>query len=344
MPHDPGSLFKGRRPDAGRAHDHHDHEHDHDHDDHDHHDDDHDHGHEHAHGHHHHAPPGGIGDWRYLIGVGLNLGFVIAETVAGLLSNSTALFADAGHNLSDVLGLALAGGAAWLAAKPPAAHRTYGFGKATVFAALINGLLLVFASGVIVWEALHRFLAPAPIQTTTVMITAALGVVVNGLTALMFMRGRAGDANVRAAFLHMAADAVISVGVVVSGLLVALTGAVWIDPLASILIVTVILVGTLRLLKEATDMALDAAPRAIDVAAVRRFLGEQSGVTEVHDLHVWAMGAASSAMTAHLVMPDVTDNDAFLQSLCRTIDRRFGIDHVTIQIERNTFHCHPDHH
>ena len=274
----------------------------------------------------------------------LNLGIVVAEAVAGVIGNSTALFADASHNLSDVLGLALAGGAVWLARRPPDAKRTYGLGKATVFAALINGLLLVFASGAIVWEAIRRFIEPAPVQSNIVMITAGLGVVINGATALMFMRGRESDANVRGAFLHMAADALISVGVIISGLLVLLTGATWIDPAASIAIVIVILWGTFGLLREATDMALDAAPRTVDVDKVRAYLCSQPGVAEIHDLHIWAMGASTSAMTAHLVMPDVADNDAFLQRLCKTMDKKFGIEHATFQIERHTFDCHPDHH
>ncbi|MGZ3368948.1 MAG: cation diffusion facilitator family transporter [Caulobacteraceae bacterium] len=322
----------------------HDHDHDHDHDDHDHdHDHDHHHGHGHHHGHHHHGP-GDLGDKRYLIGIVLNLAIVVAEAVAGIFGNSTALFADASHNLSDVLGLALAGGAAWLAAKPPGARRTYGYGKATVFAALINGLLLVFASGAIVWEAVHRFVQPEPVNSKLVMITAGLGVVINGLTAVMFMRGREGDANVRAAFLHMAGDALISVGVIVAGLLVMLTGAQWIDPAASVVIVLVILWGTFDLLREAADMALDAAPRSVDVGRLRAYLCGQPGVEDVHDLHVWSMGAASSAMTAHLVMPEVADNDAFLQKLCKDMDRKFGVDHATFQIERQHFDCHPDHH
>jgi cobalt-zinc-cadmium efflux system protein len=322
-------------------HDDHDHDHDHDHDDDDH---DHHHGHGHHHHHHHHHGPGALGDKRYLIGIALNLAIVVAQAVAGFIGNSTALLADASHNLSDVLALALAGGAAWLAAKPPGARRTYGFGKATVFAALINGLLLVFASGAIVWEAIQRFRSPEPVNAGLVMITAAVGVVVNGATALLFMRGREGDANVRAAFLHMAGDALISVGVIVAGLLVMLTGAQWIDPLASVLIVLVILWGTWDLLREAIDMALDAAPRSVDVARLRAYLCGQPGVEDVHDLHVWSMGASSSAMTAHLVMPEVCDNDAFLKKLCSEIDRKFGVDHATFQIERQHFDCHPDHH
>ena len=262
----------------------------------------------------------------------------------GFLSHSTALFADASHNLSDVLGLALAGGAVWLTKRPSAAHRTYGFGKATVFAALINGLMLVFASGAIVLEAIHHLMWPSPVNSVIVMGTAAVGVVINGATALLFMRGREHDANVRAAFLHMASDALISVGVIVAGLLVLLTGWQWIDALASIVLVTVILYGTWGLLSEASDMALDAAPRSIDVAKVRDYLAKQPGVTEVHDLHIWAIGAASSAMTAHLVMPEVVDNDAFLQGLCKAMERRFKIEHATFQIERQGFNCHPEHH
>ena len=314
-------------------HDHaHDHAHDHDH---------HAHGHGHHHGHSHAPPPD---DWRYGIGVGLNLTFVLAEAVAGYFANSTALFADAGHNLSDVLGLALAGGAAWLARRPSAERRTYGFGKATIFAALINGLLLVFASGAIVWEGVHRLMSPEPIKAGVVMVTAALGVLINGGTALLFMRGRDGDANVRAAFLHMASDAVISLGVIVSGLIIAFTGALWLDPLVSLVIVTVVLVGTFGLLRDATDMALDAAPPGLDVAAIRRFLSEQPGVSEVHDLHVWAMGASTSALTAHLVRPEPSgDDDALLQTICQETTKRFGIDHVTIQIERTAFHCHRHH-
>ena len=269
---------------------------------------------------------------------------MIAEAVAGFVAHSTALFADAGHNLSDVLGLALAGGAAWLARRPGGEQRTYGFGKATIFAALINGLLLVFASGAIVLEAAHKLMSPQPVTETVVMATAAVGVLINGGTALLFMRGRENDANLRGAFLHMASDAVISVGVVISGAIVAFTGALWLDPLVSIVIVAVVLVGTFGLLREAGDMAMDAAPPGVDVAAVRAFLAGQPGVSEVHDLHVWAMGAATSALTAHLVRPDaLSDDDAFLQVICLETTRRFGIEHVTIQVERQAFDCHRQH-
>lgn len=335
MAHDSGFPSNG--------HDHHGHDHDeHDHD-HGHGGHAHRHGHGHGHHHHHHTP-GDFGDKRYLIGIALNLVIVVIQAVAGVVGHSTALLADASHNLSDVLGLALAGGAAWLAARPSNAKRTYGFGKATVFAALANGLLLVFASGAIVIEAVHHFLSPEPVNGKLVMLTAGAGVVVNGATALMFARGREGDANVRAAFLHMAADAVISLGVIAAGLLVALTGKAWIDPLASIAIVLVILWGARDLLREAADMAMDAAPRSVDVNALRAFLSGQPGVVQVHDLHVWSMDASSSAMTAHLVMPQVAHDDAFLRQLCGAVDRKFGIAHATFQIEREGFDCHPDHH
>ena len=269
---------------------------------------------------------------------------VAAQATAGIVGHSTALLADASHNMSDVLSLALAGGAAWLAAKPPGARRTYGFRKATIFAALINGLLLVFTSGVIVWEAIHRFMAPEPVNGPLVMATAGVGVVVNGLTALMFMRGREGDANVRAAFLHMAGDALISVGVIVAGLLVTVSGIQWIDPLASMAIVMIILWGTFGLLREALDMALDVAPRSVDMVKLRAFLCAQPGVAEVHDLHVWSMDASSCAMTAHLVMPTVADDDDFLKGLCGRVNQRFGIEHATFQIERRQFDCHPPDH
>ncbi len=298
------------------------------------------HDHDHAHGHSHGPPPD---DWRYGVGVGLNLAFVLAEAVAGALANSTALWADAGHNLSDVLGLALAGGAAWLARRPGGAKRTYGFGKATVFAALINGLVLVFASGVIVWEASYRLLHPEPVKGAVVMVTAALGVLINGGTALLFMRGREKDANVRGAFLHMASDAALSAGVIVSGLIVLLTGFQWLDPLVSLVIVVLVLVGTFGLLRDATDMAMDAAPPGLDPAAVKAFLSGQPGVVEVHDLHIWSMGAAEAALTAHLVRPQAGDDDIFLRNLCVQIETRFGVAHATIQIERTSFDCHPKH-
>jgi cobalt-zinc-cadmium efflux system protein len=287
------------------------------------------HGHDHSHG---HAAPS-PGSRRYSIAIALNLGFVIIEVVAGFYANSTALLSDAAHNLSDVLGLALAGGAAWLATQASSERRTYGFSKATVLAALANALVLVGASGAILWEALSRFSTPETTTPVLVMLTAGAGVIVNGATALLFVAGRERDVNVRGAFLHMLADAGVSAGVIVAGAAIWLTGAAWIDPAASIVVVALILWGTWGLLKESTALAMDAAPSHIDVAAVRTFLAGQPGVIAVHDLHVWAMGASEPALTAHLVRPEGGD-DAFLAQVTHGLEHDFAIGHVTLQVER----------
>jgi cobalt-zinc-cadmium efflux system protein len=297
---------------------------------------DHDHaGHDHS-GHAHSAP----NDWRFVVGIGLNSAFVAIEIVAGLAAHSTALIADAGHNLSDVLSLMLAGGAAWLGRKvTTSVHRTYGFAKASVLAALLNALVLVFACGAIVIETLHRLAAPQPVEPGLVMAVAAIGVAINTGTALLFMAGRKSDVNVRGAFLHMAADAGVSAGVIVAGGLIALTGALWIDPLVSLVIVAVVLIGTWGLLRESIDLALDSAPRAVDVGEVRAFLAGCPGVTGVHDLHVWALSTTDTAVTAHLVRPGGSD-DAFLYATCQALARRFGLVHATLQVEeRDLAHC-----
>jgi cation diffusion facilitator family transporter len=320
------------------AHRHDDHDHDHDHaHDHDHDHGGHSHGHDHQHGHSHgigghsHAPK----DFgrAFAIGVGLNFAFVLAEAGAGLWSGSLALLADAGHNLSDVLSLLLAWGATILAKSAPTARRTYGLRKATVLASLANAVLLLVAVGVIVSEAIHRFSEPAPVATGPVMIVAAIGVVINTLTALMFMKGQHDDLNVKGAFLHMAADAAVSLAVVVGAGIIALTSIAWIDPALSLLIAAVIVVGTWSLLRDSVDLALDAAPRGIDVEAVRKWLLARPGVTEVHDLHVWAMSTTETAMTAHLTRPDNLDGDAFLHATCEGLARKFGIGHATLQVE-----------
>ena len=291
------------------------------------------HGHSHDHGHDHSHAHGEPGDKRYIVAIALNLGFVIVEAIAGVYANSTALFSDAAHNLSDVLGLAFSGGAAWLAQQTASERRTYGYAKATVLAALANALVLVAASGGILWEAILRFLHPEATQPLFVMVTAALGVIVNGATAVMFVAGRKEDVNVRGAFLHMMGDAGVSAAVIVAGAVIWFTGWRWVDPAISVAVVLLILWTTWGLLKESLDLAMDAAPAHIDVAAVRAFLTQQAGVTAVHDLHIWAMGATRPALTAHLVRPEGGD-DAFLTTLADGISKHFGIGHVTLQIER----------
>ncbi|HEY3814826.1 MAG TPA: cation diffusion facilitator family transporter [Caulobacteraceae bacterium] len=309
-------------------HDHSDHDHPEDRDDHSH-----AHGHSHGHGgHHHHHGPADTSDPRWLIGIGLNLTFVVIEAVAGFIAHSTALLADAGHNLSDVLGLAMAGIAVWLAKRPAKGRRTYGWGKATVLAALANAVALVFASGLIAEEAIRRFGAPTSPQSLVIMGVAAAGLAINLGTALLFMRGRDADMNVRAAFMHMMGDAVVSLGVIVAGAAIFFTHLAWIDPLASLIVVAVVLFGTWDLLKEALSLAMDAAPRGIDPEAVLACLAQRPGVTEVHDLHVWPLSTTEVALTAHLVRPGGAD-DAFLRSVCDTLNREFGIAHATLQVE-----------
>lgn len=299
------------------------HAHTHDHSGHDHA------GHGHHHGHHHPAPPS---DWRYGFAIILNLGFVAAEAVFGILSKSTALLADAGHNLSDVLGLALAGGAAWLAKQAASERQTYGYGKATILAALANAIVLVFACGAIAMEAVGRFMEPQPVASATVMWVAALGFVINLATALLFLQGRKQDLNVRGAFLHMVADAMVSLGVVVVGAVIWLTGWDWADPAASLAIVAVILIGTWGLLRESFDMAIDAAPGHVNVAEVRAWLGGLPGVSAVHDMHIWNLSTTETALTVHLVR-DQPGDTAFLSGVQAEARKRFGISHATVQIE-----------
>lgn len=306
----------------------------------------HDHGHDHGHGHshgiggHHHGPVN-TGDWRYAVGLLVNLAFVAVEFGAGVISQSTALMADAGHNLSDVLGLAMAGGAAWLARRASASHRTYGFGKATVLAALFNALLLIFACGVIAFEAVRRLNDSAPVGSTTVMVVAGIGFFINLGTALLFMKDQHQDLNVRGAYLHMMADAAVSLGVVVVGAIMLVTNWSILDPLVSIAIVVLILIGTWGLLRDSVNLALDAAPRGVDVAAIRVGFLALPGVTAVHDLHVWGLSTTETALTAHLVH-DRPDADALLceaQALART---RFSIGHTTLQLEAGALPDCPD--
>ena len=294
---------------------------------HDHAHDRHDHGHDHGHSH----APRDFGR-AFAIAVALNTAFVLTEAGVGLWSGSLALLADAGHNLSDVLALLLAWGAAVLARRAPTPRRSYGMRKATILASLGNAVMLLVAVGAIVSESVRRFFTPAEVATQAVMITAAIGVVLNTATALLFLRGQ-DDINVRGAFQHMAADAAVSLAVVVGAGLMALTGLLWIDPALSLGIAVVIVLGTAGLLRESIDMALDAAPRGVDVAAVEAWLADLPGVVEVHDLHIWAMSTTETALTAHVIRPSGEDGDGFLHGACEGLAARFGIGHATLQME-----------
>jgi len=272
-------------------------------------------------------------DRAFAIGVILNAGFVLVEWTFGVLANSLALIADASHNLGDVLGLLLAWGAAALARRRPSPRFTYGLRSSTILAALANAALLLVITGGIAWEAILRFRNPAHIDAPVVIWVAALGIAVNAGTALLFQSGYKRDMNVRGAYLHMAADAAVSLGVVIAGLLTLATGWGWLDPVMSLAIVAVILLGTWGLLRDATRLALHAVPEGVDPADVRRFLERQPGVEEVHDLHIWGMSTTETAMTAHLVMPGGYPGDAFIAEMADRMDRDFGIAHATLQVE-----------
>jgi cobalt-zinc-cadmium efflux system protein len=314
------------------AHDHGGHAHGHDHHPHGH-------GHDHGGGRHHHAPPADSMGRAFAIGVALNSAFVAAEVAAGLWAGSLALLADAGHNLSDVLSLVLAWGAAALARRAPAGRRTYGLRKTTILASLANAVLLLVALGAIVSESIRRLAEPAAVETGVVMVTAAIGVAINTATALLFFRGGHDDLNVRGAFLHMAGDAAVSLAVVIGAFAIARTGWLWVDPALSLAIAAFILFATWGLLRESMDLALDAAPRNIDVGAVQAWLAAQPGVTEVHDLHIWAMSTTETALTAHLIRPANSDADAFLHQTCEGLARRFSIGHSTLQVETDPGHA-----
>lgn len=291
----------------------------------------HTHGHGHDHGHHHHAP-GSYGS-AFAIGILLNSAFVLVEAGFGLWSGSMALVADAGHNLSDVLSLLIAWGAAYMSERPANARYTYGYKSSSILAALANAGLLLVALGAILIETVDRLFSPAPVQGLTMIAVAGVGIVINGATALMFMRGRKHDINIRGAYLHMAADALVSVGVVVAGIAILLTGALWIDPVTSLIIVGVIAVGTWGLLKDSVKMALHAVPDGIDEAAVRGFLEGLPGVSAVHDLHIWPMSTTETALTAHLVMPGGYPGSAFMRELAHELEHEFRIGHATVQVE-----------
>ncbi len=300
----------------------HDHEHDHDH-----------HGHAHGHGsrgHHHHGPPSARG---FALALVLNGGFVIVELVYGLIDSSMALVADALHNLGDVAGLALAWTAVRLARRRPTPQRTYGYRKATVLAALANAMLLLLTVGAVTWESVHRLWAPEPVPGLDLVVVAAIGVAINGISALAFAREREHDVNRRAAFLHLLADAAVSLGVVAAGAVMMTTSWWWLDPAVGLVVSAVILATTWSLLREALALALDAVPEHVDAGAVRRHLEELPGVEEVHHLHIWPLGTTEVALTVHLVIPAERHDPALLTTLASQLREEFGIGHSTVQVE-----------
>jgi cobalt-zinc-cadmium efflux system protein len=305
------------------SHDHdHDHRHDHD-------------GHRHGHA---HAPPGN--NAAFAIGVTLNLAFVAAEFVYGLAANSLALLSDAGHNLSDVFGLLIAWGAIHIGKSLPSKRRTYGLRRASILAAVVNAVILLIVVGGIAWEAMGRFFHPVEVAGTTVIWVAAAGVVINTFSALLFMAGRERDLNIKGAYLHMASDAAVSLGVVGIGLAIRVTGWQWLDPAVSVLIGGVIVWGTWGLLRESVNLAMDAVPDKIDPHAVEAYLASLAGVQTVHDLHIWGMSTTEVALTAHLVMPQPPTDGQFLHQVCNALRTQFDIVHTTIQIEHGDVECH----
>lgn len=340
--HDHGSCGHDHRGHGGHGQDH-------DHDDgHDHHDHGagHDHGHEHghglfhghSHGHGHSHAPTDFGR-AFAIGIVLNTAFVVVEAGYGFAANSMALIADAGHNLSDVLSLIVAWVAARAMKRPPSARYTYGLGAGSILAALFNAVFLLVAVGAIALEAVQRLLAPEPVGGLTMVIVAGIGVVINGATAMLFHSGAKGDLNIRGAYLHMATDAAISVGVVVAGLAVMATGLAWIDPVVSLVVVALIVWGTWSLLTESSALSVAAVPPAIDPSAVRALLAARPGVSAIHDLHVWGLSTTEVALTAHLVMPAGHPGDAFLAETTDLLHHRFDIGHVTLQVETDAAWC-----
>jgi cobalt-zinc-cadmium efflux system protein len=269
----------------------------------------------------------------FAIGIALNSVFVVFEAIYGRLSHSLALVADAGHNLSDVLGLVLAWGAMLLARRRPTPERTYGFRRSSIFAALINAAVLLISVGAIAWEAIGRLKQPYFVEETTVIWVASIGIVINAGTALMFLSGRKGDMNIRAAFQHMSADAVISLGVVVTGVVMLETGWLWLDPAVSLVIVVLIVYSTWDLLRDSFNLALDAVPAGIDMNAVREYLSGLPTCIDVHDLHVWGMSTTEAALTAHVVMKQTVVDDALLARAAQELHEKFGIEHTTLQVE-----------
>ena len=295
----------------------------------------HDHDHDHHHGlggHGHSHAPASFGR-AFAIGIGLNSAFVVVGTVYGIAAGSTALLADAGHNLGDVLGLVIAWSAATLGRRQPQGRYTYGLRSSSILAALANAVILLVATTIIAVEAVQRLAEPAPVAGRTVMIVAAIGIVINGATALLFASGRKGDLNIRGAFLHMVADAAVSAGVVVAGFVILRTGITWIDPVVSLGIVAVIAIGTWGLLRDSVNMSLQAVPPGLDPETVADWLRARDGVTAIHDLHIWPMSTTETALTVHLLVPGGYPGDGFTLAIAGELRHRFGVDHATVQIE-----------
>ena len=288
--------------------------------------------------HQHHSLAGKY-DRAFAIGAVLNIVFTIIEAAYGIMSGSLALLADAGHNLSDVAGLLLAWGASYLSRRKPSDRRTYGWHSSSILAAMLNAVILVLAVGAIAWEAVKRLAHPAPVAGKTVIAVAIIGMIINTITALLFRSGRKSDLNIRGAFLHMAADAAVSAGVAVAGVVILLSGWLWLDPALSLLIAVVILGNTWGLLREAVNLALDAVPAGIDRRAVEAYLQSLPGVSAVHDLHIWGLSTSETALTAHLVKATADDDDALIAQASRELHERFKIAHSTLQWEHNTAQC-----
>lgn len=294
----------------------------------------------HHHSHHHHAPK--QFNKAFGIAIALNLGFVIVEAFYAIVAHSMALLGDAGHNLGDVLGLIIAWVAAWLLTRPGSSQFSYGYRRTTILSALLNALILVFTCGVIVYESIVKLIHPVAVNEPIIIIVALIGVVINGSTALLFMRGVHDDLNIRGTFIHLAGDALISIGVVIAAVIILLTHWVWLDPVVGLLIVLMILLSTWGLLRDSLKMVLDAVPPHIDLEQVRQYLLAIPGVESIHDLHIWALSTQQNALTAHLVMPKAKLSDKAMQKTSHELAHQFNINHSTIQVETGD-PAHPCH-
>ncbi len=300
----------------------------------------HTHGHSHHHHHHHHHHDVGNNyNGIFLLGIGLNVIFIVVEVLYGFIANSSALLSDAGHNVGDVMGLVFAWSAFWLSKKKPTLRYSYGYKKSTILISVLNAVILFVAIAFILRDAIDKFIHPQPVGGTEVMIVAAIGVVINGLTAILFIKNQKDDLNIKGAFLHMAADALVSLAVVVAGLIIKLTGHNWIDPVMSIIIVIVILGGTWRLFIDSLNLALDGVPRHVDAQKIATTISEQQGVIKLHDLHIWALSTSENALSVHIVVNENADPN-LLGNLQHLIREQFKIKHTTIQIEREDEHLH----